>query len=68
MSATDISDDDKVNGVKIIYDKSGAKFETEAAVKKYTEKAFFALDNLDVPKKHKAILIEFGQQLMGRKV
>ena len=58
----------KVSEVKQFYAQSGAKHATSKAVELYTQKAFAVLDTLDLSRERKAVLKEFGQHLMKRKV
>lgn len=58
----------KIEAVKGIFDASGASVETQEAIKKYTLKAFKTLKKLKISDDKKAILKEFGKNLMDRKV
>ena len=59
---------DKVEAVKIIFKESGAVEETKYAIKSFTQKAFDALSETDLPEKNKALLKQFGESLMERTV
>ncbi len=58
----------KIERVKEIYMQSGASDDTRKAIAEYTEKAFTRLDLLDIPDANKEVLLDFGRDLMGRKV
>ena len=68
VSSTLISDSDKVESVKMLFNKSGASEATQQAVKKYTDKAFEVLKTLNISEDKKQLLREFGEQLMNRRV
>jgi len=68
MSSTSISDVDKVETVKTMFNNSGASSATQQAVKDYTEKAFSILEALNISEDKKKILRLFGEQLMNRHV
>ncbi|MCQ0110256.1 geranylgeranyl diphosphate synthase, type II [Zhouia amylolytica] len=59
---------EKIDSVKALMHNSGAVKLTEEAIEKYTKKAFEVLNTLDIPVHKKAVLQEFGEQLMGRTV
>lgn len=59
---------DKIATVKTIFESSGAVKATQEAVADYTHKAFSVLANLNIPDGNKAILQQFGDQLMKRKM
>ncbi len=63
-----ISDVEKVESVKVLFDNSGASQATQQAVKEYTEKAFKVLETLNISVDKKKILRRFGEQLMNRHV
>ncbi|MFD2100397.1 polyprenyl synthetase family protein [Flagellimonas iocasae] len=58
----------KVETVKAIFEESGAVEETKAEIKKYTEKAFATLDQMNLPEENKQALLQFGESLMQRNV
>jgi geranylgeranyl diphosphate synthase type II len=58
---------DKINQVKLIFDKSGASNATQMAIQDYSLKAFDVLQKLKIDNEKKAILKSFGENLMGRK-
>lgn len=58
----------KIEAVKHIFEKSGASLRAREEIKKYTNKAFEALDVLEIPVDKKEILREFGSGLMNREV
>jgi geranylgeranyl diphosphate synthase type II len=68
VSSTSISDRDKVEFVKVLFNKSGASKATQQAVKNYTDKAFEVLKKLNISEDKKQLLIVFGEQLMNRRV
>lgn len=59
---------DKVEMVKQIYVSSGATLATQNEIKNYTDKAFIYLEKLSVDSDKKAILRQFGDALMNRKM
>jgi geranylgeranyl diphosphate synthase type II len=59
---------DKIETVKQIFLSSGAAQATQNEIKNYTDKAFFVLDKLSVEKDKKALLRQFGEALMNRKM
>jgi geranylgeranyl diphosphate synthase type II len=67
-SSISISDSEKVNSIKILFDDSGASEATQNAVKAYTEKAFSVLETLNISEDKKQLLRLFGEQLMNRRV
>ncbi|QED38717.1 polyprenyl synthetase family protein [Antarcticibacterium arcticum] len=58
----------KIEAVKQIFENSGASLRAREEIKKYTNKAFEALEELDIPEDRKALLRDFGQDLMNREV
>ncbi|MFS4466459.1 polyprenyl synthetase family protein [Maribacter sp. 2210JD10-5] len=66
IQPTDFSS--KVERVKEIFLDSGAANVTRQAIESYTQKAFEILKHLEVSEDKKAILRQFGEQLMRRKV
>ena len=68
MSENSISDTDKVNKVKVLFNSSGASDATQDAVKNYTDNAFTVLEALNVSEDKKQLLRLFGEQLMNRRV
>lgn len=59
---------DKINSVKRIFDDSGASEATREAIRQYTFKAFDTLEKLNISEEKKAILRNFGENLMNRNV
>lgn len=68
INDSSISNDDKVSAVKNLFDISGASKATLNAVKDYTNKAFGVLKSLDISEEKKALLQNFGENLMNRRV
>ena len=58
----------KVETVKAIFEESGAVDATKTEIKKYTERAFATLDQMQLPEAHKKALLHFGESLMQRNV
>lgn len=58
----------KVEAVKTIFKESGAVEETKKAIQDFTQKAFDALAETNLPDKNKALLKQFGKSLMERTV
>lgn len=58
----------KVEAVKSLFESSGAAELTKEEIKKYTEKAFLALEELDIEEDKKKVLYDFGKDLMNREV
>ncbi|MDT0606027.1 polyprenyl synthetase family protein [Croceitalea rosinachiae] len=56
----------KIEAIKAIFIQSGAAEATKAEIKKYTDKAFNALNKITVSKEHKEVLVTFGKKLMNR--
>lgn len=63
-----LSNDEKVQNVKAIFETSGASEATQNAVKFYTNKAFEVLKALYISEDKKQMLRGFGEQLMNRGV
>ncbi|WP_273273048.1 polyprenyl synthetase family protein [Maribacter polysiphoniae] len=59
---------DKVNSVKGIFLSTGAAKHTKSEIQNYTQKAFEVLDIIDMSEEKKAVLKQFGENLMMRKV
>lgn len=68
MASNSISDSDKVESVKELFNSSGASEATQNAVKNYTNKAFTVLEYLNIAEDKKELLRLFGEQLMNRRV
>lgn len=68
MSNDSISNGDKIESVKALFNNSGASEATQKAVKEYTNKAFTVLESLNVSEDKKQILRLFSEQLMNRRV
>lgn len=58
----------KVDTVKTIFMESGAVEATKKEIENYTNKAFSTLEGLNIPDENKALLKEFGENLMRRTV
>jgi geranylgeranyl diphosphate synthase type II len=59
---------DKINSVKQIFHSSGAAQVTQKAIQDFTLKAFETLEKMNVSSDKKAMLTNFGENLMKRKV
>jgi geranylgeranyl diphosphate synthase type II len=59
---------DKIVAVKNMFRHTGADAATKAAIAEYTQKAFLTLEKMDIEADKKAMLKNFGEGLMGRKV
>lgn len=59
---------DKIEAVRTIFRESGAAQSTKNAIESFTQKAFLILNDLDISVSKKAILKEFGDNLMRRTV
>lgn len=68
MANTSISDAEKVERVKSIFNTSKASDATQVAVKDFTNKAFSVLEKLNISDDKKEALRLFGKQLMNRRV
>lgn len=66
INPTDTSD--KIETVKQLYISSGAAEATKKEIENYTNKAFSVLEHLQISEDKKAILRQFGEQLMTRNV
>jgi len=64
----DISNEDKIIEVKSIYNKLDIKKITENKILEYFSKAKHNIDNLELAKEKKQLLIDFANSLMGRKI
>lgn len=58
----------KIAAVTALYDEIGVRGLAEAAINKYFDAAFVALDALELPAAHKQALRDFALTLMNRKV
>lgn len=58
----------KIEAVKQIFENSGASLRAREEIKKFTRRAFSALDELEIPDDKKELLREFGAGLMDRAV
>ena len=58
----------KIETVKALFETSGAVTLIRSEIENYTNKAFKALDELDIEAPEKEILRQFGQNLMERQV
>ena len=58
----------KIKDVKEIFNSTGASDATQKAIQEFTLKAFDTLEKIDISNDKKAILKDFGQNLMNRKV
>ncbi len=68
MNSTVVSDSEKVEKVKVLFNASGAADATQLAVEEYTKKAFSVLEKLNISEDKKQMLLLFGEQLMNRRV
>lgn len=59
---------DKIVAVKNIFRHTGADIATRTAIELYTKKAFATLQQMDIGEDKKAVLKDFGENLMQRKV
>ncbi|NJB83148.1 polyprenyl synthetase family protein [Wenyingzhuangia aestuarii] len=59
--------DQKINDVKLLFEKSGAVQAIKQEITDYTNKAFKVLDSVTISEEAKNQLIAFGNYLMGRK-
>ena len=59
---------DKINSVKQIFHSSGAAQATQKAIQDFTLKAFETLEKMNVSVDKKAMLTNFGENLMKRNV
>jgi geranylgeranyl diphosphate synthase type II len=58
----------KIETVKELFNATGASLTTQKAIEEFTLKAFDTLEKIQISQEKKAILKEFGQNLMSRKV
>ena len=58
----------KIETTKMIFINSGAAEATKKAITEYTSKAFAVLENLSISEEKKALLKDFGTELMNRDV
>lgn len=58
----------KIDTITSIFNECGAEKETQIEIEAYTKKAFSVLNTLDISKEKKNLLIQFGENLMHRKV
>lgn len=58
----------KIETVKSLFESSGAAELTRQEIRKYTEKAFAVLDELQIEEHRKKPLYDFGKRLMDREV
>jgi geranylgeranyl diphosphate synthase type II len=68
MTNKALSDSEKVEKVKLLFNATGAADATQLAVKDYTKKAFSVLEKLNISNDKKQLLQLFGEQLMNRRV
>ena len=59
---------DKIETVKQIFNSSGAAKATQKTIQDFTLKAFETLEKMNISDDKKAMLTNFGENLMGRKV
>ncbi len=59
---------EKISTVKSFFETTGAKEATRTEIRRYTQKAFSALDNVDISEDKKNLLKLFGENLMNRSV
>ncbi len=60
--------ENKITAVKEIFNSTGASLATQKAIQDFTLKAFETLEKIEISKDKKAILKDFGENLMNRKV
>ena len=60
--------EEKVERVKDLFTSTGSKQATKLEIEKFTIKAFSVLDSINVSSDKKAILKQFGEDLMNRKM
>jgi len=60
--------ENKIETIKQIFIVSGSSEATKTAIENYTNKAFAVLEHLNISENKKAILRQFGEQLMNRNV
>ncbi len=58
----------KIASVKAIFNETGASNAAVDAIRKYTFRAFETLEKMDIAQDKKAVLRDFGESLMQRKV
>ena len=63
----DHDEDEKIAEVKAIYDRLKVKEAVEEVMAEYDQKAFAALDSIDLPEEKKAHLRSYAEKLAGRK-
>lgn len=59
---------EKIETVKQLFESSGSAEATQQEIKNYTDKAFSILDKLSISDEKKAVLKQFGKELMNRNV
>lgn len=59
---------DKINAVKQLFNATGASEATQIAIQDFTSKAFETLYKMNISEDKKAMLTNFGENLMSRKV
>jgi len=59
---------DKINAVKQLFNTTGASEATQMAIQNFTSKAFETLFKMNISEDKKAMLTNFGENLMKRKV
>lgn len=59
---------EKIEAVKSIFSQSGAAKKAQEEIKRYTEKAFDLLKDMNLPEDKKDLLYRFGASLMHREV
>ena len=60
--------ENKINSVKEIFNSTGASQATQQSIQDFTLKAFETLEKMNISDDKKAMLKDFGQNLMSRKV
>ena len=60
--------ENKINSVKEIFNSTGASDATQKAIQDFTLKAFETLEKIEISDDKKAMLKDFGENLMNRKV
>ena len=63
-----LSNDEKIKVVKHFFESSGSVEATKTAIEHYTQKAFTVLNTINISEDKKALLKQFGDNLMNRSV
>jgi geranylgeranyl diphosphate synthase type II len=60
--------ENKIDAVKVLFNSTGATQATQKTIEEYTLRAFKILEKIEISNERKAILKDFGENLMSRKV